>query len=375
MLLTSLAGAMFRWGSLWANRWAVNGSSILKCPEETRYRVTNATENTFLGALLGMAIGDALGAPLIGLTGEEIAQRYSSVNSYLPLTDPASGETHRGEFTDETEIALCLVESMTANGGRIDPETAGMRMVHLATGASRHWLQAATASALDRAGETLDFTLPLSGGQEPATGDVASRGIPIGLIHAVGRFDPARLHADALTAAQLTDGSPTAAEAVAAVAYLTRLAATGVPARDFARETARFLGSGEVASSLERLDTLLDTATMSEIVRAFGDDILAQEVIPTAVAAAVGGNRFEDAVSAAVEAGGATDTRGALAGALSGASGGAAGIPQGLIDALEGRIYVSLAGPWFYKAARQRAGQLIDLRPVHGPRPSMPPRQ
>ncbi len=337
--------------------------------------MTTASENTFLGALLGMAIGDALGAPLIAMDRDEIAQRYGSVTSYLPLTDPESGETHRGAFTDESEIALCLVESMTANGGRIDPETAGMRMVHLAAGASRHWLQPATANALDLAGETLEFTLPLTDSQQPATGDVAARGVPIGLMHAVGRFDPARLHADALTAAQLTDGSPAAAESVAGVAYLTLLAATGVPSRDWAKETASFLGSGALAGSLLRLDTLIDGASMRDIVAAFGDGIGADDVIPTAVAATVFGERFEDAVFAAVQAGGAADTRGALAGALAGASGGAAGIPQGLIDGLEGRIYVSLAAPWFYKAARQRSGQLIDLRPIHGPRPNMPPRQ
>jgi ADP-ribosyl-[dinitrogen reductase] hydrolase len=336
--------------------------------------MTNATENTFLGALLGMAIGDALGAPLIGMSAEEISQRYGNITSYLSLTDPESGETHRGEFTDESEIALCLVESMTINSGRIDPETAGMRMVHLAAGSSRHWMQPSTAAALDRAGETLEFSLPLTDDVRPATGDVASRGVPIGLMHAVGRFDPARFHADALTAAQITDGSPAAAEAVAGVAYLIRLAATGVAPRDLARETATFLGSGTLAESLERLDSMLDHASMAEIVVAFGVGIDVTSVIPTAIAATVHGARFEDATSAAVAAGGATDTRGALAGAIAGASGGAAGIPQALIDGLEGRIYVSLAAPWFYKAARQRAGQLIDLRPVHGPRPSMPPR-
>ncbi len=337
--------------------------------------MTNATENTFLGALLGMAIGDALGAPLIGMTSEEIAARFGRVTSFLPITDPESGETHRGEFTDESEIALCLVESMTANGGRIDPETAGMRMVHLAAGASRHWLQPATAAALDRAGETLEFTLPLSDEGHLAGGDVATRGVPIGLMHAVGRFDPARLQADALTAAQLTDGSPAAADAVTGVAYLTRLAATGVPARELARQTAEFLGTGAIAASLARLDTMLDESSMPEIVAAFGSDIVAEAAVPTAVAATVLGNRFEDAIAMSVQVGGAADTRGALAGALAGASGGAAGIPQGLIDGLEGRIYVSLAAPWFHKAARQRAGQLLDLRPVHGPRPDMPPRQ
>ncbi|MCA9876892.1 MAG: ADP-ribosylglycohydrolase family protein [Thermomicrobiales bacterium] len=337
--------------------------------------MTNATENTFLGALLGMAIGDALGAPLIGQGREQIAHEHGPITTYLEITAPDGVESHRGEFTDETEIALCLVESMTANHGRIDPETAGMRMAHLATGASRHWLQPETATALDRAFETLEFSQPLSDDPSPATGDVATRGVPIGLMHAVGRFDAARLHADALTAAQLTHGNSAAAEAVAGVAFLTRLAATGVPPRDWARETASALGSGSLARSLARLDEVLDTATFPMIVAEFGDGLAVEAVLPTAIAAVTSGARFEDAVFAAVAAGGATDTRGAVTGALAGARDGAAGIPQALIDGLEGRIYVSLAAPWFYKAARQRAGQLIDLRPVHGPRPTMPPRQ
>jgi hypothetical protein len=44
-----------------------------------------------------------------------------------------------------------------------------------------------------------------------------------------------------------------------------------------------------------------------------------------------------------------------------------------LIDGLQGRIYVSLAAPWFWKAAQKRAGLLIDLTPKP-PRPTMPPR-
>jgi hypothetical protein len=33
MLLTSRAGAMFRWGSLWAIRWAVNAGYLHERPE------------------------------------------------------------------------------------------------------------------------------------------------------------------------------------------------------------------------------------------------------------------------------------------------------------------------------------------------------
>ena len=39
-------------------------------------QMPDATENQFLGALLGMAIGDALGAPLSGMNRTEIAARF-----------------------------------------------------------------------------------------------------------------------------------------------------------------------------------------------------------------------------------------------------------------------------------------------------------
>src|SRR5215213_9030985 len=297
----------------------------------------DATENQFLGALLGMAIGDALGAPVSGMDRTEITARFGTIDRFLGRAQPGAEEIHPGEFTDETEIALCIVESMTANRGDLDFDTAGVRMLHLAAGPSRRWMHPATAAALDAAADTLEFSVPLDE-DGPATGDVAARGVPVGLVHAVGRFDATRLRADAEAVVRLTHGGPAAFNAATAVAYAVRLAATGEPREAWARETAEFLGGGELA---ERL---------SEPV-------------------------FEHAVFAAVNAGGATDTIGALTGALDGAAGGASGIPQDLIDGLEGRIYVSLAAPWFHKAARQRAGHQIDLRPVHGPRPDMPPRQ
>nr|MBA2247205.1 ADP-ribosylglycohydrolase family protein [Chloroflexia bacterium] len=73
---------------------------------------------------------------------------------------------------------------------------------------------------------------------------------------------------------------------------------------------------------------------------------------------------FEDAVVATIARGGETDASGALAGAIAGARFGASGIPQGLIDGLDARIYLSMAAPWFYRTALRRAGTVIDLRAV-----------
>ena len=226
---------------------------------------------------------------------------------------------------------------------------------------------------MDAAAETLEFVIPVDE-DGPATGDVAARGVPVGLLHAVGRFDPGKLRSDAEAVTRLTHGGPAAFNATTAVAYAVRLAATGTPPERWARDTADFLGGGELAERLSDLDELPGSDPLADVIAKMGTSLEATQSVPAAFAAAMRESVFENAIFSVVNAGGATDTIGALTGALIGAFEGASGIPQELIDGLEGRIYISLAAPWFHKAARQRAGQLIDLRPVHGPRPDMPPR-
>ena len=124
-------------------------------------QMPDATENQFLGALLGMAIGDALGAPVSGMDRAEIAGQFGAIDRFQGRTQPGAEPIHPGEFTDETELALCIVESMTANRGNLDLETAGVRMLHLAAGPSRRWMHPATVAALDAAADTLEFSVPV----------------------------------------------------------------------------------------------------------------------------------------------------------------------------------------------------------------------
>lgn len=61
------------------------------------------------GAMLGLALGDALGTTL----------EFKSKDSYAPLTDMVGGGPFRlnaGEWTDDTSMALCLAESLLAVG-------------------------------------------------------------------------------------------------------------------------------------------------------------------------------------------------------------------------------------------------------------------
>lgn len=90
------------------------------------------TENQFLGVLLGLAVGDALGMPVAGLTAGEIAARHGSVEGYLPRRLADETEIAAGEITDETETTLCIVESLTTNDGLIDPSNISARLSFLA---------------------------------------------------------------------------------------------------------------------------------------------------------------------------------------------------------------------------------------------------
>jgi ADP-ribosyl-[dinitrogen reductase] hydrolase len=324
---------------------------------------SSVNQDRFLGALLGMAIGDALGMPISGWSRNQIIERFSKVDGYHPRTLADGAEVKAGEFTDESEIALCIVESLTTNLGNLDVDNIGARLLFLARGESRRWMTADTLEAIDLAETTMNFQVPLDE-DGPATGDVAARGVPIGLLHASGTFRPESLREDAELVTRLTHGSPAAIAGTTAVAYGVQLAARGeAPAKDWAGMTADFLGTGELSERLRLVSGILQLDIEPE--RAFeelGTDATTPASVASAFYAAMIGSSFQESVFLAVNAGGATDTRGAIAGVLFGSAVGANGIPQRLIDGLESRIYVSLAAPWFHKAALRRAGAVIDLR-------------
>ena len=62
--------------------------------------------NKYTGSLLGLAIGDALGAPI----------EFSKPDKFEPINDFVGGGHFKlkpGEFTDDTSLALCLAESLS----------------------------------------------------------------------------------------------------------------------------------------------------------------------------------------------------------------------------------------------------------------------
>lgn len=291
-----------------------------------------ATEDQFLGSLLGMAIGDALGRPLRGLTRDDIRRQHGEITAYIRDAE-LPGDQPPGEISDKTEVVLALVESLTTNDGLIDPVNINTRLSFLLRGPSRDGMSDATIAGIEAAFEA-DGLVPADLASAPEIA-VALRGVPVGLLHAVGGFDEKTLLRESAEVSRLTHGDNAQRDLTATVARAVCAAA---------RFGSKTEGWGDILGPLSPSDD-----ATSQTVR---------DIVLSVKASGI----FEDSVLATVSNGGDADAMGALAGAVAGARFGASGIPQELIDGLDARIYVSLAAPWFFRTAMRRAGTVIDLR-------------
>ncbi len=282
-------------------------------------------QDRVIGCLLGMAIGDALGMPFTGLTANEIDGLGLVGSEYRSRMFEDGTELKAGEFTDESEGALCVVESFTANTGALDVDNIRARLQILARGESHRWMNQSTLTHLQHLDEH-DTHASLD--ESDVGPDVAIRGVPLGLIHA-GRetYDPDQLIADARTLAEVTHPGDVAAASVARVAARVRSLALEAP--------------GDRHSELRIEHPVEDAFAIGSL-------------IDEAYLAYADSEDFSDAVNRATRAGGSTDGRGALTGAFAGAALGTSGIPQQLIDGLEGRVYIMLAAPWFFQTIQLR---------------------
>ena len=68
-------------------------------------------KSKFLGALVGTAVGDALGMPFEGYDPKHIQSRYGEVKDMFPGKLPA------GSYTDDTEMMIGVAESLIESYG------------------------------------------------------------------------------------------------------------------------------------------------------------------------------------------------------------------------------------------------------------------
>ncbi|WP_436848116.1 ADP-ribosylglycohydrolase family protein [Streptomyces collinus] len=294
------------------------------------------------GALLGLAVGDALGAPAENLKPSEIRARWGRITGYV---------RERPCGTDDTEYAIFSGLLLARHGSALTP-------AHV-EGAWHQWIADRAEGPFRGAGFSERGTLenlrrglaaPISAQHRHAWSDgLAMRAAPFGVFAAGRPGEAARLVAiDGAVSHEgegIYGGQAVAAGVAAAMAGAS-------PAVVIASALAVVPDDSWTARSLRRAVTVAhrgERAVRSAVViGGYPWTDLAPEAVALAFGAyAAADGDFREAVLTAVNMGRDADTTAAVAGALAGASRGVSAIPPDWAAAIgpaRGRCLPSMAG-------------------------------
>lgn len=300
-------------------------------------------EDRFAGCLLGLAVGDALGARFEGRSPEGIAQQYLKPRDLSER--PPFGELW---YTDDTQMMIGVCETLIACGEIEYPELcrhfAENYELHRGYGRSTQLILEAIRDGHDH--RMLAEQL-LPGGS--FGNGAAMRVAPVGLAF---RGELAKVAEQARLSAQPTHLHPLGIEGAELLAAAVALA---VCMERFDRDSffdylQAFAGSVEYAGPLSRARRL----TGRQDLALFGNGIAATDSVVTAIASfALTPDDYGETIGSVILLGGDTDTMAAMAGAISGAYLGRAAIPERLLGALEdgpkGRRYLETLAQRLYQ--------------------------
>lgn len=253
-------------------------------------------EDRAVGTLLGLACGDALGRPVEGLSGAEVARRYGRVTEMRaggPRGQPA------GTTTGETALALRVARSLRDRGGFDASEAPS----------------AATAGQGDAPTGT------------PASG-VLVRAVP----PAIACSDPGRLATAVAESVRPTHPAPAAVESSVALGRVVAGLLDGADATT-ALDDALSLAVRRDAPDAVRTALAVATDGAAASVGDGGRDAVG--TLEAALHDALTADGPESAVVAAVSRGGRAATAGAVTGAVAGARFGARALPVRWVDHLD----------------------------------------
>lgn len=276
------------------------------------------------GAMLGLAVGDALGAPVEWLHPDQIRNRYGG-----PLRDMvASAPWELGEWTDDTAMAMALAESL-ADQGRYDENDVFGRYAMWARSRPKD-IGATVAAALRRA-RSADEARAAAEAFHEVEGRSAGNGslmrtVPIAIRY---RSDPGAIEHVSRIDSGLTHHDPLAGDACA---WLNLTVAALIQGRRLPQSVSEVARAAEAAIAE-------DEATLAAAAQEQRGFVMT--TLRIAFAAAFRYDAFEPALVFAVNLGGDADTNGAVTGALAGARFGADGIPQRWIEPLLRKEVVS----------------------------------
>jgi len=308
----------------------------------------------FRGALLGLALGDAMGAPLEGGPLERLVWRLLGL-----------GQRDRLRWTDDTQMSLDLGESLVADRG-LQPEALAQRFA-----ASYRWTRgygpgaAKLLKRIRRGQPWQDANVAIYPNGSFGNGG-AMRAPVVGLAYV---RDLKRVPQAAADSAQITHAHPLGMEGAVLIALATAHALRDTPGEAALAQLKRACTQPAMVEPLTQAQLWLAEQSEpepDEVAATLGHGIIAAESCVTAVYLA---HRHMHAPFETLQAfvhacGGDVDTIGAMAGAIWGAARGAEHLDEAKLARLEDRARIDSlaeqlhelahASPAFYSAAAHR---------------------
>lgn len=286
-----------------------------------------SVRDRFRGALVGTAVGDALGAPFEGAAAVEDAE----LSSVADGTDPL-------RWTDDTAMAIGLARSLVDTGGRLDPEHLVRRFAQ--DHDDEPWRGYGPGPphvfALVQAGVPADQAATrLFGGNGSFGNGGAMRVAPAAM---AGHPDPDAVATIAAESARVTHAHEWGVTGAVLLALSVHARLTGPPRPHALLADLRAHAVADPwRHRLQTVGELLDASPPAGLVATeLGTGIEALASVPTAIFAALhAGDAFAAAVAYAIRLGGDTDTIAAMTGAIAGAAHGLDGIPGRWLARLE----------------------------------------
>ncbi|MDG4902291.1 MULTISPECIES: ADP-ribosylglycohydrolase family protein [unclassified Mesorhizobium] len=305
-----------------------------------------------MGALIGGALGDALGMPTQLLSPARIAELYGHVKDFVaPAADhPVSKGLPAGAITDDTEQALLLGRILVSSGDRFDHERWVNALLDwerdVKARGSYDLLGPSTKRAIDAINEGVPAEEAGRGGD---TNGAAMRIAPVGIMMPPEPLDA--LVAKVAETCRATHNTSIAIASAAAVAAVVSLGVSGgdwraasghaVAAARLGAALGHWMTGGDIAARILWAQELVRGKTENDAIRLIvdlvGTGVASQESVPAAFAVleVAQGDAWRAAVIAA-NLGGDTDTIGAIAAGMAGACSGLSGLPQDRIAGLTG---------------------------------------
>lgn len=309
-------------------------------------------KDRFLGCLLGLAIGDALGMPFEGWSPASIKRTWIK-KDFLPSRSTITMGLGPGQYTDDTLMALCHVHSLIEKG-RVEPEDIGSKFIEWYDSGNLRGLGNTCAYAIRRLKEGDNWQESGATGEYAAGNGGAMRIAPIGLFY---HNDLPALKEAVRKAVIITHNNPEAVAGAMAVAYLVAKSVRNELNPDTAiKDVSNFIGPCKVRENLQRAGELLGSgAAPEETLKTLGTSGYIVETVASAVFCFLySPDDFYKTVVNAVEGGVDSDTTAAVAGAVSGSYNGIKGLPEEWLKGVEDSAGLQALAGKLYTAWRKK---------------------